>query len=78
MLLAAPEWRLSGDQETWLYMYAPNHPIRLLGDGTIHGSLIGKGIYKNSEGDVVYDTGLENAGAGSFAVVPGTWTEVFQ
>jgi hypothetical protein len=76
MQAAAPEWRLTADNPMWLVIYAPIHPLRLLGGSNLTGSIIGMSIFKSGAGNVIYDPAVAEAAASSYTVVRGTWTEV--
>jgi hypothetical protein len=76
MMGAAPEWRLEADHAQWMVIYAPAHPLRLLGPSNITGSLVGKSVFKSGTGNISYDGGLGGGGGtGAFELVQGTWSQ---
>jgi hypothetical protein len=43
-------------------LYAPNAEIKVNGNSTIYGSVIGKSVYVNGNGGIHYDRALQKVG----------------
>jgi len=67
-------WAFGGSAETWLIIYAPNHPLTMTGSGDKHGSFIGADLRTAGSADYIFDPGLKLP-AGRYIIVPGTWAE---
>jgi hypothetical protein len=71
-------WKVNGNNNTWLALYAPNHPLEFAENGNKNGAYVGKTIRKSGNGHVIYDASATLVGGSpTYAVVRGTWTEVW-
>jgi len=76
MIAAAPEWIFSATTPQSMVIYAPSHPLRWLSAGDYNGSITSKAIFLSSTGSVSYDSDLETAGEGTYALVSGSWVDL--
>lgn len=69
------DWTLTGNSDVYLTIYAPNHNLKLAGNGSKYGSFTGAALTKQGNGVVAFDLTAET-GTGKYVSVAGSWTQL--